>query len=460
LEQLYIFGASKRGELLLELITNHTNDVVISFIDNNAKKIGNNYFGKPIIGVGHFLKYRNGKIIIASMYHTEIEKQLMEEGLKRNEDYNIDYEYLSDKIHLSNDEIPKNRILEDEELLILTLPNGNVLGGLEKWSKDVYEYAIKLNKKPILYSFTLDEQYYSTKDYNEIIFNRSTHNIFEITKRVCLELIKYKKATVILNYSIETIMAISVLKRYGLNEHLKVISVVHIDHMDILNYNLICPDVIHSFLCVSDEIREKLLRAIPGRSNDIYSKISPISSEFMLNKTRKYSSEKESIRLGYASRLEDYQKRSSDILKLCDLLDASTINYTIEVAGSGSLENLIKSSSKIDFKGRISSQEIREFWANNDIFLNFSDTEGTSLSMIEAMSQGAIPIVTKVSGVKALITESNGRLVEVGDIAQMVKYIEELYFDRSKLPLLGETCVNTIRASCDEKCYYEFLFSL
>lgn len=460
MKKLYIFGASKRGESLLNLINDYTNDVVLCFIDNDINKIGEIYFGRQIVSFQHFLEQCNGQIIIASMYHAEIENQLLSAGLKRNKDYKLDYQYLSDKVHLTDEDILNNRFIEDEEITVITLPNGNVLGGLEKWSKSVYEHVIKQNKKSILYSFTNDEQYYATNDYNEIVYNRSVHNIFDITKKVCLDLIKYKRATVFLNYSIETLMALSVLRRYGLSEQLKVISVVHIDHTDVLNYNLIFPELVHSFLCVSDEIKEKLLEAIPSRSNDVHSKISPISSQFILNNTRKYSSEKESIRLGYASRLEDYQKRSSDILKLCDILDNNQIDYTIEVVGSGSVEHLIKNRDKINYKGRMSHGEIIEFWRDKDIFLNFSDTEGTSLSMLEAMSQGVVPIVTKVSGVKALVNENNGRIVEVGDVQKMAHYVIELYYKRNNLPLLGEACKNTIKFNCDESSYYQFIFSL
>lgn len=45
------------------------------------------------------------------------------------------------------------------------------------------------------------------------------------------------------------------------------------------------------------------------------------------------------------------------------------------------------------------------FWKGQDVFVNVSEYEGTSLSMLEAMGYGCVPVVTDVSGAREFIAQ-------------------------------------------------------
>ena len=62
-------------------------------------------------------------------------------------------------------------------------------------------------------------------------------------------------------------------------------------------------------------------------------------------------------------------------------------------------------------------KELIDFLNEQDIYLNFSEYEGTSLTMLEAMASGCVPVVTDVSGVSDFIEDGvNGLVSDIGDL--------------------------------------------
>lgn len=52
------------------------------------------------------------------------------------------------------------------------------------------------------------------------------------------------------------------------------------------------------------------------------------------------------------------------------------------------------------------------FCQEQDLFLNFSDSEGNSMSKVEAMACRSIPVVTNISGVRdSIVNDKNGFIV-------------------------------------------------
>ncbi len=79
-----------------------------------------------------------------------------------------------------------------------------------------------------------------------------------------------------------------------------------------------------------------------------------------------------------------------------------------------------------------------KFWQNNDICVNVSDYEGRSISIMEAMVNGAVPVVTKTSGVKEDIHNNiDGYYVDIEDYKGIEKNIAYLEKNRNELGRLG-----------------------
>src|SRR5690606_40887156 len=70
----------------------------------------------------------------------------------------------------------------------------------------------------------------------------------------------------------------------------------------------------------------------------------------------------------------------------------------------------------------------------SDVFIQCSDFEGTSNSMLESMAQGTIPVVTQTeSGLAGIITPgANGFLVQVGDMEAMAEVLCSLAVDSTR----------------------------
>ena len=162
---------------------------------------------------------------------------------------------------------------------------------------------------------------------------------------------------------------------------------------------------------------------------------------------RTYSITNESpLRIGYAGRIESAQKRLDCLMMMLEKLEHLHTNYQLEIAGKGSyLETLtgeIKEHSldkKINLIGEIKKTEIADFWAKQDICINLSDFEGRSISIMEAMINGAVPVVTDTSGIREDIEDGiNGYIVPIGDYTAMAMKIDYLANHRELLKIYGE----------------------
>lgn len=96
------------------------------------------------------------------------------------------------------------------------------------------------------------------------------------------------------------------------------------------------------------------------------------------------------------------------------------------------VRKIIPSNIKIDFKGRVSNQEVLEWYTENNpsLFINVSITEGVPVSIMEAMSFGIPVIATNVGGNSEIVNNENGYLVEANispvELAETIKSLIDL----------------------------------
>jgi hypothetical protein len=85
--------------------------------------------------------------------------------------------------------------------------------------------------------------------------------------------------------------------------------------------------------------------------------------------------------------------------------------------------------------------------------LQVSDFEGTSVSMLEAMAHGVVPVVTAASsGIAGVIQHGeNGFVVPVGDMAAMAREVKRLAMDRSLLASASRASHETSQAYSIER---------
>jgi glycosyltransferase involved in cell wall biosynthesis len=150
----------------------------------------------------------------------------------------------------------------------------------------------------------------------------------------------------------------------------------------------------------------------------------------------------EKLELIYVGRLEEEQKRVSDLIKIAEALAIEKINYHFTVVGDGpermAFEAAIANKGLDNFitlKGWLSSSEVRNYLHKAHIFLLTSAYEGFCIALVEAMANGCCPVVTKIeSGNDQLINnETNGYLLPIGDISAFTTTIKQLSHSKELL---------------------------
>ncbi|MGR5423265.1 glycosyltransferase family 4 protein [Vibrio sp. PNB22_4_1] len=138
------------------------------------------------------------------------------------------------------------------------------------------------------------------------------------------------------------------------------------------------------------------------------------------------------------------------------LSDYDSVEFTF--AGDGPERKLVE-SLKEKFPGRVvitkySQERSLEFHRNYDIALVPSiGSEGTSLSLLEAMGAGCIPIATNVGGMTNIIIDNyNGFLVEP-DVFSLTKQIRNCLDQKSSLDEIRISAWETAKKGFDVKLW-------
>jgi len=78
-------------------------------------------------------------------------------------------------------------------------------------------------------------------------------------------------------------------------------------------------------------------------------------------------------------------------------------------------------------KGGVPHFEMERVYRDYDVYVLPSETEGTSIAMLESMAHGLVPIATRVSGSEdAIVDAFNGFLCAVADVRSIVDRIATL----------------------------------
>lgn len=189
--------------------------------------------------------------------------------------------------------------------------------------------------------------------------------------------------------------------------------------------------VVSHFAAVSPECAANLAKRLPNRANDI----SIMPTGVWVPKQLKRTYQNAPVRIVYGGRIVQEQKRVLDFVPLVKALLDRNIDFVFDIAGTGrQLPDLkeamaeVRHGDRVHFHGKIPFDKMDAVWREHDVFIQTSDYEGTSNSMLESMAQGAIPVMTRTqSGVDGIIEHGrNGFLVDVADMDAMADVIADL----------------------------------
>lgn len=349
----------------------------------------------------------------------------------------------------------------DLKNVLFDLQNGLVLGGVETWSVQVARKLKGLGWQAgfLLNGLSAEKAEKDTASWSreDLILVKFRDNFSEYKKIACLSsrIVETGCKNIVVNFIGRNLAAACLAKR-NYPDKIKVIAVVHNDEDAYYACYKLFEKYIDRVLFISERIRKRMLES--GFKED---KLEYLPWEIACEEkmTRVYTVLEEPLRIGYAGRIEMRQKRLDRIIAIIKKLKEMRICFRFELAGSGSYEEELKQQikeegleSEIRLLGLIKPADINEFWKRQDIMVSCSDWEGHSISQGEAMANGAVPIVTDVSGAVDDITDGeNGFIVEVGSVEQIVEKIAYLYEHRELLPVMGEKAHQTILRNNNSK---------
>lgn len=226
--------------------------------------------------------------------------------------------------------------------------------------------------------------------------------------------------------------------------------------------------IIHAFIGVSDEIAAELMRRLPHRKADIYTRACPVDVPEVLD--RAVTDRDQPLTITYVGRLTNHEKKVSNLAPLMAELSRLGVDYRFRIIGEGGYRATLmheisclplEAQARVTVEGALAPDQIATVWQATDVCVLVSDSEGTSISMLEAMSAGCVPVVTRVSGVAAVIEEGvNGFVVDRGDMPAMARVIANLARDRSRLSTVGRTAHARVLADYSYEHYVPWFMEL
>lgn len=156
--------------------------------------------------------------------------------------------------------------------------------------------------------------------------------------------------------------------------------------------------------------------------------------------------------IAYSGELRPHQKRLDDMVDVAFRLADRAVDFRLTFFGDGThrehLEHRTKSlvaRGLVNFTGHRDSEALLSDLAVQHVFLLTSEFEGFSIAMLEAMSRGCVPVVSRLASQSLVIREGvNGLAADVGDIDAFAGHLEGLANDRMLLARMASRAFATI----------------
>ncbi len=160
------------------------------------------------------------------------------------------------------------------------------------------------------------------------------------------------------------------------------------------------------------------------------------------------------LRIIYAGRMAQYQKKVFDLPAIAQRLAERGVFCEWTLAGDGidreKLEKKFKTiqgrGGEVRFLGTINRKDLRRLFQQQDLFLLTSSFEGLPIALLEAMSEGCIPVAARTeSGATELVRSGeNGYLINTGDIEGYAEKIEALFHAAAERDRMSAAAQKTV----------------
>ena len=267
-------------------------------------------------------------------------------------------------------------------------------------------------------------------------------------------------AVVVPNYSWAAYAAVAELSKLHAGEQ-RVIGVGHghaREYQDVLCYY---ESIIHTFIATNRAMEKDLVARLPHRERDVVCRSCPVLVPEHVD--REYASHGRPLRMVYAGRITDHEKRSSNFAPLVRALNERGVHYEMRIIGDGGYKNWLKHeiaeiplhpASRVSVEDMMPPEELARIWLEADITFLVSNTETSGLSLLEGMAHGCVPVSTDCGGPSEYIRHGeNGFLSPIDDMASMADNLLALAENREFLAEFGRRARSAVASSYSYKEY-------
>jgi len=215
-------------------------------------------------------------------------------------------------------------------------------------------------------------------------------------------------------------------------------------------------------VCVSPLIA-RVTKGLPG-SAKLYVCPLGIKIDFANVRSSRMDNRNGPIFLVWAGRVHKVQKRADLIQQIAHELEIREIAYRWTVLGDGiDLKAVTKAIAnmgiinKFRFTGLVPRQHVLETFREADILVMPSDYEGLPQALLESMSMGVVPVVSRIPGSTDYIIHDGkeGFLCERGNPESFAQKISKLEQDSSLLSRISDAAIRRVSSNFDHHTFAE-----
>ena len=204
--------------------------------------------------------------------------------------------------------------------------------------------------------------------------------------------------------------------------------------------------IVHAFIAYSRRMYDELIARLPQRAATIFHLPYGIPLPAVVRRPAPGP-----LRAIYAGRFEQQQKGIFDLPEIDRALRSRGVEVAWTVAGAGpdasELERRWAFNAGVRWLGRLSTPELIEHYAHQDVFVLPTRHEGFPVALVEAMGAGLVPVVSDIpSGVPEAVGVDNGIRVTVGDVQGFAAAIAALAADRGRLETFAAAARDAVAA--------------
>jgi glycosyltransferase involved in cell wall biosynthesis len=358
-------------------------------------------------------------------------------------------------------DLPHLAVAKTPMKILTIIDNQFYLSGVNAYWKSMEEAFFSLNQK--VFTLVLDDgsSFWNSQYYDTLkgpVFRLDTRGATESVLNNAKTVFQKVTPDIIFHHYSDLGFDISRSLQPEINNYgWKDVYICHSDDPD--HYNRIEKQKLHlhHIVCVSETCRRHIIQKhhlLPARTSLIEYFFS-LNMEAAANPKTRTSDLRyiDKAIILYAGRLESHQKRAEDLGAFVSSLRDAGIPFLLNIAGTGSMEKRLRHALRdetelghVIFHGYLAEAPLLSLMSQSNIYISFSEFEGISTSLIQAMHFGLIPVLSRIdSGTDFLSDKKNAFFFNVGNTEQAACVIRNLLDGKNSYPMIRENVLNTVR---------------